>query len=156
MNHYIRISDLFYPFSEGLVKGMHQNTSFPSPFVPPGGFALVFPAPQPAYDAVTQGVRETQPELTSLGTWEQRWEVVELFALPEDKAAAVAAAEASKEASKAAQARSERGDKLAASDWTQLVDAPVVQAPWATYRQALRDVPLQAGFPSTITWPVQP
>ena len=27
---------------------------------------------------------------------------------------------------------------------------------WRTYRQALRDVPAQAGFPTSITWPVEP
>jgi len=30
------------------------------------------------------------------------------------------------------------------------------QAAWATYRQALRDVPQQAGFPSDINWPTTP
>jgi len=27
---------------------------------------------------------------------------------------------------------------------------------WRTYRQALRDVPAQSGFPASITWPVEP
>ena len=27
---------------------------------------------------------------------------------------------------------------------------------WRTYRQALRDIPAQAGFPTTINWPVKP
>ena len=27
---------------------------------------------------------------------------------------------------------------------------------WRTFRQALRDVPTQAGFPENITWPVEP
>ena len=27
---------------------------------------------------------------------------------------------------------------------------------WRTYRQALRDVPEQAGFPASITWPTEP
>ena len=30
------------------------------------------------------------------------------------------------------------------------------QSEWATYRQALLDVPQQAGFPTTVTWPVKP
>jgi hypothetical protein len=30
------------------------------------------------------------------------------------------------------------------------------QAAWATYRQALLDVPQQAGFPNTVTWPTKP
>ena len=30
------------------------------------------------------------------------------------------------------------------------------QSAWATYRTALLDVPAQAGFPSSITWPTKP
>lgn len=57
---------------------------------------------------------------------------------------------------KSAQARSERDQLLSASDWTQVADAPVDQAAWAAYRQSLRDVPQQAGFPSNVTWPSKP
>jgi len=53
-------------------------------------------------------------------------------------------------------ARALRDDLLVQSDWTQVSDAPVDQSAWATYRQALRDVPDQDGFPSEIAWPVQP
>ena len=56
----------------------------------------------------------------------------------------------------ARQARMQRNYLLTASDWTQVVDAPVDQSAWATYRQALRDVPDQAGFPNNITWPEPP
>jgi len=56
----------------------------------------------------------------------------------------------------AAQARSQRDALLSQSDWTQVPDAPVDQQAWATYRQALRDLPQQAGFPTEITWPVKP
>lgn len=56
----------------------------------------------------------------------------------------------------AADIRTERNAKLTESDWTQVVDAPVDQAAWATYRQELRDITSQEGFPSEITWPVAP
>ena len=52
--------------------------------------------------------------------------------------------------------RSTRNAKLTQSDWTQVADAPVDQAAWATYRQALRDIPSQAGFPNEVTWPTEP
>jgi hypothetical protein len=52
--------------------------------------------------------------------------------------------------------RTKRNTLLAASDWTQIPDAPVDQAAWATYRQALRDITAQVGFPESIDWPVQP
>lgn len=54
------------------------------------------------------------------------------------------------------EARSKRNTLLAASDWTQVADAPVDQAAWATYRQELRDITAQAGFPENISWPAQP
>jgi hypothetical protein len=57
---------------------------------------------------------------------------------------------------RAAQVRSERNALLAASDWTQLADSTANKAAWATYRQALRDVTEQSGFPWTIEWPEQP
>lgn len=56
----------------------------------------------------------------------------------------------------AKQARAERTSLLAASDWTQVADTPVDQSAWATYRQALRDVTDQTGFPDAIAWPVAP
>jgi len=52
--------------------------------------------------------------------------------------------------------RSERNELLSASDWTQVADSPVDRNAWATYRQLLRNVPAQAGFPASVTWPVEP
>ncbi len=63
---------------------------------------------------------------------------------------------ASKDAEQAKAMRDQRGEKLAESDWTQVADAPVDKAVWATYRQALRDITAQSGFPWTITWPDAP
>ena len=51
--------------------------------------------------------------------------------------------------------REERDAKLAACDWMANSDV-TMSDDWATYRQALRDVPAQAGFPNTITWPTKP
>ena len=63
---------------------------------------------------------------------------------------------ASKDAEQAKSVRTSRDAKLAECDWTQVADAPVDKVAWATYRQALRDVTTQSGFPWTITWPVEP
>lgn len=49
-----------------------------------------------------------------------------------------------------------RNAQLAASDWTQLPDAPVDKAAWATYRQALRDLPAQGGLADAAEFPVAP
>lgn len=61
-----------------------------------------------------------------------------------------------RELQRAASVRADRNKRLKDSDWTQVADAPVDQAAWATYRQALRDVPAQAGFPWEVQWPTQP
>lgn len=57
---------------------------------------------------------------------------------------------------KRAEVRMQRNHLLFVCDWTQLPDAPVDRATWATYRQALRDVTAQPGFPWSITWPDEP
>jgi hypothetical protein len=67
-----------------------------------------------------------------------------------------AAYKARKDADQAVNVRQQRTEKLKDSDWTQLADSPVDKAAWAAYRQALRDITAQAGFPWTIDWPEQP
>jgi hypothetical protein len=67
-----------------------------------------------------------------------------------------AAYRAQKDAEQAKAIRAERNKRLADCDWTQLTDAPVDATAWATYRQALRDVTAQAGFPWEVVWPEQP
>jgi hypothetical protein len=52
--------------------------------------------------------------------------------------------------------RAQRNAMLSACDWTQVADAPVDQAAWAVYRQELRDIPDQPGFPANVVWPVAP
>jgi hypothetical protein len=54
------------------------------------------------------------------------------------------------------QVRQRRDRLLQASDWTQVPDAPVDRAAWADYRQALRDLSKQKGFPDQVVWPVPP
>ena len=49
-----------------------------------------------------------------------------------------------------------RNDELNRTDWTQLSDAPVDKAAWATYRQALRDLPAQGGTADAAEFPVAP
>ena len=46
---------------------------------------------------------------------------------------------------------------LQASDWTQLPDVEIdTKSQWATYRQALRDITTQPGYPFNIVWPTPP
>lgn len=106
---YINTSTNQYPVSEADIRAANPNVSFALPFQAPDEYAVVFPAPQPSYDPVIRIVRETAPELTSKGTWEQRWEVVPRFTeytddqgvthtVAEQEAAAIAADQAAKNA----------------------------------------------------------
>jgi len=90
----------------------------------------------------TKNVKEGIPVKVD-GEWTQVWEITD--ATPEEIA--------DRTKQQANTVRSERDQKLEASDWTQVADAPVNQAAWAEYRQALRNVPQQEGFPWNIIWP---
>lgn len=62
-------------------------------------------------------------------------------------------------ASMARDARAKRSGLLSASDWTQLADVELEEESkkaWAVYRKALRDISKQAGFPTSISWPIPP
>ncbi len=55
--------------------------------------------------------------------------------------------------------RLERNERLTATDWTAVEDSPLSdteKAAWRAYRQALRDVTEQPGFPYEINWPEKP
>lgn len=57
------------------------------------------------------------------------------------------------------QIRKERNKLLAESDWTQVADIPFTveqKQAWVTYRQALRDITKQEGFPTNVVFPKQP
>lgn len=92
------------------------------------------------------------------GKWYTKYIVGPVFTDNQDGTAdeQMAAYKAMKDAEQAKAVRSTRNAMLTECDWTQLLDAPVNQAVWSAYRQELRDVPAQAGFPWTINWPVKP
>lgn len=52
--------------------------------------------------------------------------------------------------------RDQRNTILAATDWTQVADAPVDSLEWAGYRQALRDLPANTTDPANPVWPTPP
>jgi len=97
------------------------------------------------------------------GKWYTKWNLGPSFFQTEDADGNITTAaqneanyKASKDAEQAKSVRASRDEKLKDCDWTQVADAPVDKAVWATYRQALRDVTTQTGFPWTITWPDAP
>lgn len=91
------------------------------------------------------------------GKWYTKYILGPVFVDGETTAAEQEAAyKAQKDAEFAKAARDTRDRLLSESDWTQVLDAPVDRDAWAAYRQALRDIPQQAGFPTSIDWPVKP
>jgi hypothetical protein len=138
-----------YPYGPDVLRRDNPNTSFPMTMTDAELAEWdVYPvAPQnpPAFDYATQNCDGVNPSFAN-GVWTETWAVT----------AATAEQIAQRADEKAAQVRAERTNKLAASDWTQLADAPVDHAAWAAYRQALRDVTEQPGFPWDVNWPTQP
>jgi len=80
------------------------------------------------------------------GQWFTKYSVAEI----DDEA------KTAKDAEQAKSVRQQRDEKLKDTDWTQVADAPVDKEAWATYRQALRDLTKESGFPWDMTWPEQP
>ena len=80
------------------------------------------------------------------GKWYTKYSVAEMDA----------EAIATKDAEQAKAVREQRTQKLKDCDWTQIADSTADKTAWATYRQQLRDITAQAGFPWTITWPDLP
>lgn len=104
---YIHIQTLIQR-TESEIRALNPNTSYPVPFPVPEGYAYVFPTAQPVYNPVTQTVQQTTPELTVLDTWEQRWEVVEIYQNQQDKDDAIAASLIPIRAARNAAIRAER------------------------------------------------
>ena len=100
------------------------------------------------------------------GKWYTKYILGPVFAdTTDDKGVVTTAAQqetaykAQKDAEFAKAARDSRDKLLADCDWVvvkALESGQTVPAAWATYRQALRDLPQQIGFPTTINWPVKP
>ena len=110
--------------------------------------------------AVKDGVEQVD------GVWQEKWVTQEMFTeytaededgntvthtVQDQKDAKIAA----DTASLAATERAKRDDLLKATDHYGLSDLTMSDA-MTSYRQALRDVPQQEGFPATITWPTKP
>jgi hypothetical protein len=118
------------------------------------GADVVFEGPQATGGTVYQYSMRQGVELIG-SNWHTKYVLGPIFT-GETAAADEAAYKATKDAECAVIIRQERSAKLKECDWTQLADSPVNKEEWATYRQSLRDVPSQEGFPWTITWPTHP
>lgn len=134
--------------TESEFRAAFPNTSFPEQLtgelIGDMGFDVVLEGPQAQPTRYQTAFRDGVEEVN--GKWFTKYSVADMD--DETKAA--------KDAEQAKSMRVTRNAKLAESDWTQLADSPENKAAWATYRQALRDIPTQAGFPWEVQWPTQP
>jgi hypothetical protein len=140
-----------YPYSLDRLKIAYPNTSFPDR---PSDETLqafnvysVCYETQPSFNSATQVLVEETPIFDSeANRWKQVWRVRDL--------SAEELAQYSQE--QASQIRAQRNELLSASDWTQVADSPVDKSLWAAYRQSLRDITQQSGFPLSVNWPTKP
>jgi hypothetical protein len=130
---------LAYSYSEVTGAYLGSEDADESP-LEPGVFLL------PAYSTA---IAPPAPQEGYYRKWNGSEWVQELIPLPEPPAPEPPPTEE--------QVRAQRNGLLAASDYTQLADVPIAnRAAWVTYRQALRDIPAQGGFPVEVTWPEPP
>jgi hypothetical protein len=136
-----------YPYTLADLKRDNLSTSFPQ--VISDEIAADFncfpvtPTDPPAYDYTVNLERTAVLQSTE---WVEQW--ISTPATPEEIQ--------ERTDNEANEVRQERDRLLEESDWTQLPDTPVDPAAWTTYRQDLRNVPQQAGFPWNVTWPIPP
>lgn len=137
------------PYSIGMLRRDNPNTSFPrdipAAVLAEYGVYEVTSPPAPDHDPETHFVEYAPIPTLVNGAW--------VYAPSVRPLSAEQIAE--RTASRASDIRFERDRLLAATDWTALSD--VTMSPeMAAYRQALRDVTSQPGFPDTVTWPAKP
>jgi hypothetical protein len=144
----IRIRSTGQVVYEGEFRALHRNMSMPAQLtealINDLGGDVVFEGQQASptryQTAYANGVEQVA------GKWYTKYSVVDM----DDEASAA------KDAQQATSVREDRNKRLAETDWTQLTDAPVATEAWATYRNNLRNVTEQSGFPWEVTWPNKP
>ena len=111
-------------------------------------------------DKVVPVIERTIDNSTQSNTTKSRWTLVE-----ENQVVMGITISDLPDADLSQRVRQKRDDLLAQSDWVvtkaveqNAADGLGIQVPmnWINYRQALRDIPAQAGFPYTVTWPQEP
>jgi len=141
---------LQFPFTLGQLKSENANTSFPrklsAEVLAQFNVFSVTTAPAPDIDDRTQkrGYAEA-PTRSADGAWVLGWVVTdksseEIEAYDDAKRQGV---------------RSQRDILLSQTDWMALSDV-TMEPYWLEYRQQLRDVTAQEGFPYAVIWPTQP
>lgn len=129
-----------FPYTVGQFRRDHKNISFPKdiPVEMLRSYGVYQVAPNPAPDVDSKTHKLEQDAKFFDGKWQQVWSVVPL---PEDRASE--------------NVRGYRNGLLKDTDWMALTDVTMSDSV-AEYRQALRDVTVQSGFPYEVVWPTKP
>jgi hypothetical protein len=133
-----------------LSHGEHTEV-FPNVSFPLEGLDLMWAQERNAYQIQSERTRLPTQKLTLVEPYIENGVVYDVVV--ENKIQDELDAEKTQ---KANEVRFKRNMLLTQSDWTQLADTPVDNLAWAVYRQSLRDITLQAGFPFTVDFPVAP
>ena len=139
-----------YPVDDYNFRTLFPSVSFPRYLTPedvePFEFGLYEYSQMPddleRYEKLVEGI----PSQAENGIYYQKW--LKIAMSDEERSEA--------DAIRAENVRADRNMRLALCDWTQLADSSVVASTWQGYRQDLRDVPTQSGFPWEVSWPEQP
>ena len=153
--------------TQGEIRRSMPNTSLPrvwtAAICDSLGIDPVLAAPAPEASGEYKVVSRNGVTQDANGNWVEAYVESDMFAdyVDEDGVTVTKASqEAEYTARKAATAaRAERDGLIASCDWMAIKafeGGTGVATEWATYRQALRDVSAQAGFPNDITWPEKP
>jgi hypothetical protein len=128
------------------------------------GADVVFEGPQATGGTVYQYSQASGVEQID-GKWYTKYVLGPVFTDTTVEGVTTTAAEqetaykAAKDAEQAKSVRQSRDDKLKETDWIVIKNLELnanIPDKWEVYRQALRDIPAQSGFPWNITWPVEP
>jgi hypothetical protein len=143
-----------FPYTLGDLRRDNPQTSFPKKIgdaiLASYGIYHVMPDAQPEHDPLVQTVvrddqpqRETAVDEDTGETYETgRWVIgYTVENKPQDQAETAV--------------RNQRNRLLSDTDWMALSDNTMTPE-WASYRQALRDITSQAGFPYSVVWPTKP
>ena len=152
--------------SQGQIRLDNKNMSLPKVWNANVCDALgvdpVLAAPAPAPSGDYKSVVRNGAVQDANGNWVQAWVEREMFTEYTDDEGNVQTVDAQKTAydtqknnELATRERAERDRLLKETDHYGLSDV-TMSAEMTTYRQALRDVPQQDGFPASITWPTKP
>ncbi len=143
----IRIRETWQVVTEADFRSLHRNTSFPmqlnEQLLNEFGADPVLNSPEPQATRYQSVIRDGVQEIN--GKWFTKFSVVDMDAQ----------AIAEVDANQAEAVRNERNRRLSETDWRFRSDMSPSQA-WIDYCQALRDIPLQQGFPWEVNWAVEP